>query len=103
MISALDALIKKLEDEQSGESAAAGAGGSAGEGGGRPLDDSRIAGGRGAGEATRRDLGGERAWGDLPPREREQALQQIGREFPPHYREAIEAYFKRLSAGREER
>ena len=103
VIAALDKLIKKLEDEQSGESAAAGAGGSAGEGGGRPLDDSRIAGGRGAGEATRRDLGGERAWGDLPPREREQALQQIGREFPPHYREAIEAYFKRLSAGREER
>ena len=31
--------------------------------------------------------------------EREQALQQIGREFPAHYREAIEQYFKRLAAG----
>ena len=31
------------------------------------------------------------------------ALQQIGREFPPHYREAIEQYFKRLANGAEDR
>ena len=27
------------------------------------------------------------------------ALQQIGREYPAHYREAIEQYFKRLATG----
>ncbi len=36
---------------------------------------------------------------DLPPHEREEALQQIAREFPPHYREVIEHYFKRLASG----
>jgi len=63
------------------------------------MDDSRPAGGRGPGEVARRDLDEGEAWGDLPPREREEALQQIGREFPPHYREAIEQYFKRLASG----
>ena len=32
---------------------------------------------------------------------REAALQQIGREYPPYYREAIEQYFKRLATGQE--
>jgi hypothetical protein len=46
-----------------------------------------------------RDLGSGEGWGNLPPHEREAALQQIGREYPPHYREAIEQYFKRLATG----
>ena len=50
-----------------------------------------------------RDLGVGDDWGRLPPHDREQALQQIGREFPPHYREAIEQYFKRLASGVEDR
>jgi hypothetical protein len=50
----------------------------------------------------RRDLGSDADWGDLPPHAREEALQQIGREFPPHYREAIEHYFKRLAGGVED-
>ena len=36
-------------------------------------------------------------WGDLPPHEREQALQQIGRDFPAHYRDLIEQYFRELA------
>jgi hypothetical protein len=67
------------------------------------MDDSRIAGGRGAGEVQKRDLGAGEGWGDLPPHDRERALQQIGREFPSHYREAIEQYFKRLATGGEDR
>ena len=82
--------------QQSGGGGAPGGGNS---GNGKPMDDSRIAGGQGAGEVTRRDLGAGEGWGNLPPHEREQALQQIGREFPAHYREAIEQYFKRLAAG----
>jgi hypothetical protein len=38
------------------------------------------------------------AWGGLPPRERDQALQQIGRDFPAHYRDLIEQYFRELAA-----
>ena len=106
VIESLDALIKRLEDQQQGQQgqASAGAGGGSGQGGaGRPMEDSRIAGGRGAGDVRARDLEAGDGWGNLPPHDRERALQQIGREFPPHYREAIEQYFKRLSAGAEDR
>ena len=65
------------------------------------MDDSRLADGKGPGEVTRRDLGDTDGWGNLPPHQRDEALQQIGREFPAHYREAIEQYFKRLAAGAE--
>ena len=105
VVASLDKLIKKLEEQQQQQSqGGGGAGGGAGQGGaGAPMDDSRIAGGKGAGEAQQRDIGSADGWGNLPPHERDEALQQIGREFPPHYREAIEQYFKRLAAGGEER
>ncbi|MEX0688759.1 MAG: hypothetical protein WD072_08835 [Pirellulales bacterium] len=104
VIESLDKLIEKAEQQQQqqGASGSAGAGGSGqGGGAGKPMDDSRIAGGRGPGEVKKRNLGEGDGWGNLPPHEREAALQQIGREFPPHYREAIEQYFKRLATGEE--
>ncbi len=69
------------------------------------MDDSRIAGGRppGAGEVQSRDIGDGSGWGNLPPHEREAALQQIGRDYPAYYREAIEEYFKRLATGEDGR
>ncbi|MFM8435499.1 MAG: hypothetical protein ACKOBP_09215 [Planctomycetia bacterium] len=101
VIESLDKLIAKLEEQQQCQSGGGGGGGgSAGRGGqGKPMDDSRLADGKGPGEVTRRDLGGTDGWGNLPPHQRDEALQQIGREFPAHYREAIEQYFKRLAAG----
>jgi len=39
--------------------------------------------GKGPGEVTKKDVGSKSGWGDLPPKEREEALQQIGRDFPP--------------------
>lgn len=99
VIDSLDKLIAAIEEKQNQQSGGGGAPGSGNSGNGKPMDDSRIAGGQGAGEVTRRDLGEGEGWGNLPPHEREQALQQIGREFPAHYREAIEQYFKRLAAG----
>ena len=101
VIESLDKLIAKLEEQQQQcQSSGGGGGGAAGRGGqGKPMDDSRIAEGKGPGEVTRRDLGGTDGWGNLPPHQRDEALQQIGREFPAHYREAIEQYFKRLAAG----
>ena len=99
VIESLDKLIAKLEEQQDQASGGGGSAGSGNQGEGKPMEDSRVAGARGAGEVTRRDLGDGEGWGNLPPHERERALQQIGREFPPHYREAIEQYFKRLAAG----
>jgi len=106
VIESLDKLIEELEQQQQQSQDQAGAAGAGGGGRGRgaikPMDDSRIARGTGKGEVKNRDIGEEQDWGDLPPHEREAALQQIGREYPPHYREAIEEYFKRLATGAED-
>jgi hypothetical protein len=34
----------------------------------------------------------------LPAKEREEAMQQIGKDFPSHYREVIEQYFRKLAS-----
>jgi len=103
VIASLDRMIKELEDQQQAGGGGGGGGGGSGQDAGSPLDDSRIAGGRGPGEVRNRDIGAGDGWGNLPPHVREEALQQIAREFPPHYREAIEQYFKRLATGSEGR
>ena len=107
VVASLDKLIEKLEEQQrQQEQGGGGAGGGSGSGqggSGSPMDDSRIARGRGPGDVRKRELIPGESWGNLPPHDRERALQQIGREFPPHYREAIEQYFKRLAGGGEER
>ncbi len=36
-------------------------------------------------------------WGNLPPKEREEALQQLGKDLPSHYRDVIEEYFRKLA------
>jgi tetratricopeptide (TPR) repeat protein len=102
IIESLDKLIDKAEQQQQQQAGGGGGGGGGGSGQDgqlQPMDDSRIAGGRGPGEVRKKDLGDGDGWGNLPPHEREAALQQIGREYPPHYREAIEQYFKRLATG----
>ena len=105
VIESLDKLIKAIEQQQQEQSQSQASGGAGGgrSGNGTPMDDSRIAGGKGAGEVTKRELGAGDGWGNLPPHKREEALQQIGREFPAHYREAIEQYFKRLASGEEKK
>ena len=105
VIESLDKMIKQIEQQQQQQQSqsSSGAGGGGRSGNGTPMDDSRIAGGKGPGEVTKRDIGDSDGWGKLPPHKRDEALQQIGREFPAHYREAIEQYFKRLASGEEKR
>ena len=101
MIASLDKLIAAIEEQQNQHNQSGGSGSGSGSdkgGNGKPMDDSRIAGGKGPGEVTKREIGDTDGWGNLPPHKREEALQQIGREFPAHYREAIEQYFKRLAS-----
>jgi hypothetical protein len=62
-----------------------------------PLDDSKPAELKGPGEVDPKSLGKKDGWGNLPPKERQEVLQQIGRELPAHFRETIEEYFKRLA------
>jgi len=99
VIDSLDKLIKKLEDQQQQQQQSAdGGNGGKGSQSSSPAKDSRIKGGKGPGDVAKKNIGSGSGWGDLPPKEREEALQQIGRDFPSHYREAIEQYFRRLAA-----
>jgi hypothetical protein len=95
VLESLDKLIKKAEEQlqQSQSSGSAG-----GQPSGAPMDDSKIAELKGPGKVEPRDIGHGRGWGNLPENDREKALQDIGREFPSHYREVIEEYFRRLAA-----
>jgi lipopolysaccharide biosynthesis regulator YciM len=43
-------------------------------------------------------LGNKAGWGDLPPKQRHEALQQIGKDYPAHYRDVIEQYFRKLAS-----
>lgn len=96
VIESLDKMISELEQQQQ-KSASMSSGGQ-GSQSQSPLPDSRIAELKGRGEVTKRNIGSEAGWGDLPPREREEVLQQIGREFPSHYRDVVEQYFRKLAA-----
>ena len=96
IISTLDELIKKLEQQQGG-----GGGGGSGQGGSQspssPMEDSQLGGQKGPGEVDRKDLGETDKWGGLPEKEKADAKNLINRQFPPHYRRAVEEYLKKLA------
>jgi tetratricopeptide (TPR) repeat protein len=62
-----------------------------------PMQDSQLPGGGGPGDVQNKKLREDSDWGNLPPKERKQALQQLGKEFPSHYRDVIEEYFRNLA------
>ncbi len=93
VIASLDKMIKTLEDRQKEQEEASGSGRPS-----RPAEESRIMRGKGPGEVRKKNVGSESGWGNLPPKQRDEAMQQIGRDFPAQYREAIEEYFRRLAA-----
>lgn len=99
VIESLDKLIEKAKQQQQQQAQSGTPNGSQPS---QPAPDSRILPGRGPGAVTKKDVGEGSGWGDLPPKEREAALQQIGREFPAHYRDAIEQYFRRLAGSESE-
>jgi hypothetical protein len=96
VIESLDKIIEKLEKQAQQQQSKAGAAG--GQPGGAPMQDSRLAELKAPGKVDPRDIGNGADWGNMPDKEREQALQDVGREFPSHYREVIEEYFRRLAA-----
>jgi hypothetical protein len=97
VVKSLDKMIKDLEDQaqqqqQSQSSSSGGAQSST------PMQDSKLAELKAAGKVDPRDIGDGADWGNMNDKEREQALQDVGREFPSHYREVIQEYFRRLAA-----
>jgi hypothetical protein len=93
VIAKLDKMIEEIEKNQQ-QMQSSGAGGQQG---GQPMQDSQAAGGSGPGEVEQRRLDLAKDWGDLPPKQRQEALQQIGKGLPSHYRRVIEEYFRKLA------
>jgi hypothetical protein len=96
IIAGLDEIIEKLEQQNSG----GGGGGSAGNNSNEsssPADDSRVKGQTAPGEVDHKKLKKEGGWGGLPEKEAAKAQSLINRDFPSHYRRAVEEYFKKLA------
>jgi len=106
IIDKLSKLIDKIEQQQQqqqqqqSQSQSQSQGNSQG-GQNAPMNDSQAAGGSGTGDAARKNIEERDGWGKLPPAERKEALQQISRDLPTHYREVIEAYFRKLATDRQ--
>lgn len=115
VLESLDEMIKQLEDEQNQSNKQCSQCPGNGEGkcpnkncpshqnqeknqSANPAQDSRIMGGNGPGNVDRKSIGSKSGWGNLPESKREESIQQVGRDFPPHYRAAIEQYFRRQAS-----
>jgi hypothetical protein len=95
VIAKLDKMIEELEKQMQQQQASSSGG--SGSQGSSPMQDSNPAGGSGPGDVDPRRLGTRADWGNLPPKERQEALQQIAKGLPSHYREVIEEYFRKLA------
>jgi tetratricopeptide (TPR) repeat protein len=96
IVERLDELIDKLEKQrQQQQQQMAQAQGKDGKA--NPADDSRIKGSTAPGEVDERDIGERSGWGSLPPKQQTRAKNLIDRELPPHYRNAIEQYLRKLA------
>lgn len=64
----------------------------------KPAEESKPFQEKSTGEvADGRRFGDTGKWGDLPEKDRAKALQDLTRDYPAHYRDAVEEYFKKLS------
>lgn len=97
VVASLDKLIKQAEDQMQKQQQQSSAP-SGGQQAQQPMQDSQLTPMKAPGDVERRDIGHSSGWGNLPEKDREKALQDIGREYPSHYREVIEEYFRRLAA-----
>ena len=97
IISELDEIIKKIEQQQGG-----GGGGGEGEGGNsnessNPANDSSVKGTEAPGEVDKKKFAKDGQWGNLPAKEQAKAKSDLNRNFPSHYQRAIDQYFRKQS------
>ena len=99
VVAKLEKMIENLEEQQKQQQQQqqSGSGNGNQNQSAKPLEDSKPGGGKGPGNVNPRKLEDKSNWGDLPPKERQAALQQISNEFPSHYRRVIEEYFRKLA------
>jgi len=94
VLQALENLIERLEEQAQRRRQRGQGGGQQPDG---PPEDAYRAELKAPGNVDRRDFSPGDHWGNLPPRDREEALLKIEREFPPHYRDIIEQYFREMA------
>lgn len=95
VIAKLDKMIEEMEQQQQQRQQTSGAG--SGAQSRNPAQDSQPLGGRGPGDVDQKKIGSKSGWGNLPPKKREEALQQISKDLPAHFRAVIEEYFRKLA------
>lgn len=95
VMKSLDKLIEKIEQQAQQQAQNASDQGQQAQ---NPADDSRLLQQKGPGNVDRREFDPAGDWGDLPPKEREEALLKIEKEFPAHYRDIIEQYFREMAS-----
>jgi len=112
IVSRLDEMIKELENKCKGGGQCNGGacpnGGQPGNAGGAnpsaPMQDSNIANNGGTGQVDQAKLRKlVEQWGNLPPREQARALQDLTQGMSQRHREAIENYFRNLTASNTKR
>lgn len=97
VIAKLDKLINKAEEQKKQQQNGGGGAASGSRAPMNPAQDSQAPAGGGPGNVDPKKIGHKSGWGNLPPKERQEALQQISKELPAHYREVIEEYFRKLA------
>ena len=68
-----------------------------------PANDSQVGNAQGnvSDAVDPKNLSKKSGWGNLPPRERQEVLQRIGKELPSHFRDTVEEYFRKLAEEKE--
>ena len=100
IIANLDEIIKKIEQQQGGGGGSGGSGqGGGNENSGGAADDSRVKGEEAPGETDKKRFENKGSWGNLPEKDLAKAKNDLNKNFPSHYEQAIEKYTKKL-AGR---
>lgn len=97
IISELDEIIKKIEQQQGG-----GGGSGDGQGGNNnqsdnPANDSSVKGAEAPGDVDKKKFGKDGQWGNLPQKEQAKVKSDLNRNFPSHYQRAVEQYFRKQS------
>lgn len=98
VVAKLDKLIEELEKQREEQQKQQQAAASGNQTPSRPMQDSQAAGGKGPGNVDPKKLQALGAWGNIPPKQRQEALQQLSRDLPAHYREVVEEYFRKLAS-----
>lgn len=91
----LDELIKKLE-AQSGGGGGSGSSNQSNQSS-NPAADSSVKGSTAPGETDPKKFARDKQWGNLPEKQQTEAKNLLNRQFPSHYQQAIEMYFRKMA------